>query len=932
MGVLRAAQPEPGCRPKPQPNMSYMFEYAKSFNQPIGSWDTSAVVDMSSSNYVLSFLVAVAGLILGNSWMTCTRLRAKDEPGQKTRIKSSSHLSLQWLGPLCFLLCIMPVQAFSLDTNTLWSEFCWEPVKSFSGLTHLPIQAYMIPGWVFLGYLYMMIQMWHCYQWAFPAAIRTVLLSCFRDDMPVANELRPAANPFHRMPLKACDEFFHEQVNQIHLHKTWFSRMVASILRPFRCKRNRATRKVGMTAARKVQGRRYKQKRTVKSRKHLRSTKCKQWALFPNVHAWSRILHSWGCQLWQYIASAYHSPYRCGNARPVGLNTMLRGGGGAGGSQATARKRNEKVEEELLTGLKQLLAQFGPTTPEAPTNKTKGFNPKAKPKPDPPKRQGGTQGNGNNTQAEEGKLLHALQKVVTRAQKQPGTLLTRLASLVDAASKGKLAKAKPETERKPQPTHVREPGQRGKGKGDGATSPQTYADVVRGAKNNPKGKGKGKNKGTSSPKTFQTFNQSAETKPPAKTPKLQNDTMLHKHAFSKICSFAEAKSAVEKGSVPDGEVILCPSLPAMQDLQRLAVLHELLEHKVALLVRPVPDKRLPLGCEEQFLPTWEHGKAGIKKFWVSALGNGLPTLPVQQVAKTSVEIESQPLVAFRATFVKSLCSKDSWEMHKRNPVSAVRNMFDAGLIHSSYGWRELQLESPNGHADIFLQGFVRTKRQHSSFVSKHKGFNGMFFDKIGGERPAVAWVQKQEGESVAEYWERAKTKANSQKGELTFRKGGGSYLGVRVPPGQHVSQIRAWTLRGTPVTWDTKDVLQCLDEADCKHVEILRPPGKQRQWLIKAIVPDIHNLGVVAIQAGSRTLTLQRVESRVKRSVEVLSVIRSTSRRDDNAAAAHTHTNTYNKRTKRVNKKGNVVLGAEPKMRLLPRPKQHRPRNLTLKP
>ena len=41
MFVLRAAQPEPGCRPKPQPDMRSMFYNASAFNQPIGAWSVA---------------------------------------------------------------------------------------------------------------------------------------------------------------------------------------------------------------------------------------------------------------------------------------------------------------------------------------------------------------------------------------------------------------------------------------------------------------------------------------------------------------------------------------------------------------------------------------------------------------------------------------------------------------------------------------------------------------------------------------------------------------------------------------------------------------------------------------------------------------------------------------------------------------------------
>lgn len=74
-------------------------------------------------------------------------------------------------------------------------------------------------------------------------------------------------------------------------------------------------------------------------------------------------------------------------------------------------------------------------------------------------------------------------------------------------------------------------------------------------------------------------------------------------------------------------------------------------------------------------------------------------------------------------------------------------------------------------------------------------------------------------------------------------------------------------------------MIQCVIDSGATEVEIIRPPGRQRSWLLKALVAEENDLGVVAIEAKDRTLLLNRVMGRPKRNVEVVQVIHAAKHR-----------------------------------------------------
>ena len=142
-------------------------------------------------------------------------------------------------------------------------------------------------------------------------------------------------------------------------------------------------------------------------------------------------------------------------------------------------------------------------------------------------------------------------------------------------------------------------------------------------------------------------------------------------------------------------------------------------------------------------------------------------------------------------------------------------------------------------------------------------------------RPNVWWIPIKEGEDMTSYFTRATEEAKKGNTNLCFRKGGSTCLGLRLQANKSIPQLHAWTLHGAPRHWFGQDVLQCLFDAGCSEAAIIRPPGKQKAWLVKAVVPDENSLGVMAIHAGSQVMYLNRVINKQRRSTEVMTVIRA---------------------------------------------------------
>ena len=90
-------------------------------------------------------------------------------------------------------------------------------------------------------------------------------------------------------------------------------------------------------------------------------------------------------------------------------------------------------------------------------------------------------------------------------------------------------------------------------------------------------------------------------------------------------------------------MVLCTSAQQIEDLRRLAQLHELNSVVCALALPVSKDKQCPANAQSKHLPVWSAGRAGIQEFWVVPLVKDvLPSLPEQKIKSTKVVVPDAP--------------------------------------------------------------------------------------------------------------------------------------------------------------------------------------------------------------------------------------------------------------------------------------------------
>ncbi len=479
------------------------------------------------------------------------------------------------------------------------------------------------------------------------------------------------------------------------------------------------------------------------------------------------------------------------------ISNSLRGGGGAGGAGTTRRRRNEKASETaVLHGLQELLAQFRDSTQESnAVNKNTEENSSSATKNTRRARQ---------TKSTPDSLLVALKKIVERADKNPGSLLSKLTTLVDAASKGKISvhsnteppKPGPKENPRPKTTTPRVPQST-------PPQPRTWANVVKGPVKKP-------------------------------GPQPQMRLWLPEAERSKIGTVHMLRKSLENGDCP-AFTIVAANHNTTEELQNLAVAHDLSNHVQIAIINLFDDA--PAHVAKQWIHVQKKGQSPeLCQLPVSPLGTTLPTLPKCNVAKVDASHATAETSVLRVTLPKCFL-ETHWRSAKSKPANIVTSILREKQLHhaliNTYGWRSLENAANEPES---VTGFLRITSDKVNTILALSGHHGPFFEPLAKDRGScvVEWVSQGPHENDHEYLHRIIDTAAGAG--LTYRRQGKSRLGYRLQEGSMPSSAdrpRLWEAKGIPRDWNVGKLVEWLETCGWKDANLEAQPSRHRGWIYR---------------------------------------------------------------------------------------------------
>ncbi|CAE8587798.1 unnamed protein product [Polarella glacialis] len=250
----------------------------------------------------------------------------------------------------------------------------------------------------------------------------------------------------------------------------------------------------------------------------------------------------------------------------------------------------------------------------------------------------------------------------------------------------------------------------------------------------------------------------------------------------------------------------------------------------------------------------------LRKVAVIPLAAELPAMPSIVVRQTK-PITIVEAKAIRVTMRKSCLEEPSrWPKLRTTPVPHILQTLcpdGHGLIRA-YGWRKIIDDKGTIEG---VTGFLRVTKEFADNAHDAKsGKAGVFVDYLAqqGVRVQVAWIARLQDETDEDYYLRA-LKTAGDKG-LAFRRGGGSYLGVRgaeVQDADKWKKATQWRLHGVPPGWTGDQVVTWLDSHGWTDSTIAMPPLKKLGWVIRATPPSEGWCHGIEIENG-KVVTLSR--------------------------------------------------------------------------
>jgi len=287
-----------------------------------------------------------------------------------------------------------------------------------------------------------------------------------------------------------------------------------------------------------------------------------------------------------------------------------------------------------------------------------------------------------------------------------------------------------------------------------------------------------------------------------------------------------AQLSLEAAEAPAHNLIQCRDahqILLFQDMGKLITIKE----KIFLFAGASPgDPDVP-GGKKVLLPYL--GNIALREAWIGLIsgedvGDSYGTLPKKSEVKAPAKTASTTL---RINAALDFIEKTLKDQILRSPSLALA----AAQIAECVGEAKTFKWSTSAHR--MLSGYVSFDSVEIEEVMSHSGRNGIFFQRLAvhvSTQPEVEWITPNDKESNAAYLKRCLEMSKKIGSHLTYRRGGGSCIGV--VHDKILDKNRHWCLYGLDSAYGPSSVMELLQSLQWEvQYRPSAPQGRNRPWL-----------------------------------------------------------------------------------------------------
>ncbi|CAE7286461.1 infB [Symbiodinium sp. CCMP2456] len=443
-------------------------------------------------------------------------------------------------------------------------------------------------------------------------------------------------------------------------------------------------------------------------------------------------------------------------------------------------------------------------------------------------------------------LFHALERVLTRARRDPSGIIDRVSTVIEQLRRGNHI----------QPTRAEKRAWKAKLRRETAPhhapkAPRTWADVAKDGGHHtqpekPSAKGKGKGKGKDSPRVTPAPHRD-QGKPVNRQPDADVQGWRLDPGIFGVVTFGKFKHMLEKQlDVSQVKYIVARNVLDVEKLQNAATLFDYkAKAKQAVILVAIPDGEAYDVKQVVNLPATDEGERCNAGVFTSSTSTF--TAPQRE------------LHTIRATIPQDFIDSPSYEVAKAGPHDYTVRYLGIKL-HSSENWRRFTDKD-----EECLVGYLKLETKDVTAALKLSGKAGIFLDGLAKNRtehaPAVKWVDREDRPGTV-YLKEVRKLANGAP--LAYRRGGGRALGWRLPRGEEIKDTFTWRVKGVPGYWLEEDVIAALEGANFTDISVTSRGEWKRPWLVKMdqVEKSGERLNTLSVRAGNVVLLLERTASR----------------------------------------------------------------------